>query len=211
MTAPLLTLLCLACVAALVAAERWQRGALIAVTKTTASGLFIAVALSLGAADSALGRWVLAALVLGAAGDVCLLSRRDAAFMAGLGFFLLSHLAYARGFGAGPLHAGALAGAALAMAVVGALTLRWLWPHLQGVFRPAVLAYVLAIALMVVLAIGWGAARGDWRPVLGALLFAASDISVARQAFVARGFVNVAWGLPAYYVAQLLMAWTLAG
>lgn len=206
-----LTLLCLACVAVLVAAERRQRGAVIAVAKISASLLFVAVALSLGAAESSFGRGVLAALVLGAVGDAWLLSRRDAAFMAGLGFFLLSHLVYAWTFAAGPLQADALVATALAMTAVGALTLRWLWPHLHGVFRPAVALYVLAIALMAVLAVAWGVAHGDGRPVLGALLFAASDIGVARQAFVARGFVNAAWGLPAYYAAQLLMAWTVSG
>ncbi len=44
---------------------------------------------------------------------------------------------------------------------------------------------------------------------IGAVLFAASDLSVARQAFVAPALVNQAWGLPAYYVAQLLLAWSV--
>ena len=209
MAAVLWTLACLTAVTLLVAAERAQHRPLIALAKCCASLLFIAVALSLGAPGSPYGQWVLAALVLGAVGDVCLLSRRDAAFMAGLGFFLLSHLAYAGAFGRGPLDGGALAVAALLMAVVGVVTLRWLWPHLGGLFRPAVAAYVGAIGLMCVLAAGYGVAAVDARPVLGAALFAASDISVARQAFVRPGFVNAAWGLPAYYAAQLLMAWSV--
>jgi len=38
-------------------------------------------------------------------------------------------------------------------------------------------------------------------------LFYVSDLSVARDRFVARAFVNRARGLPAYYAAQVLMAW----
>jgi len=45
----------------------------------------------------------------------------------------------------------------------------------------------------------------------GAVLFFASDLAVARDKFVAKGFVNRAWGLPVYYAGQLLIAWSLAG
>jgi hypothetical protein len=45
---------------------------------------------------------------------------------------------------------------------------------------------------------------------VGALAFAASDVSVARDRFVRPEFVNRAWGLPLYYAAQLLLATTPA-
>jgi len=41
---------------------------------------------------------------------------------------------------------------------------------------------------------------------IAALMFAASDVSVARNRFVARKIVNKVWGLPLYYAAQLLFA-----
>ena len=44
---------------------------------------------------------------------------------------------------------------------------------------------------------------------LGALLFFASDLSVARDVFVHRTFVNRLWGLPLYYAAQLCLAATV--
>ena len=44
--------------------------------------------------------------------------------------------------------------------------------------------------------------------VVGALGFFLSDLAVARERFVAKGFTNKLWGLPLYYGAQLLLAWT---
>ena len=44
----------------------------------------------------------------------------------------------------------------------------------------------------------------------GACLFFASDLAVARDRFVARDFTNKLWGLPAYYIGQLLIAWAIA-
>ncbi len=201
---------CLALVAALLAAERAGRPLLAGLFKTAASACFIALALVLGALSTRYGAIVLAALVLGALGDVALAWPGPRAFMAGLGLFLLSHLAFALAFVQAPLAAGPLTAAALAMALVGLFSLRWLWPHLDAGFRWPVLAYVVAIMLMCTLAIAFAAATGRWRPAAGALLFAASDLAVARQAFVQRAFLNKAWGLPAYYLAQLLMVWSVA-
>ena len=54
----------------------------------------IAVALVLGAADSAPGLWLLAALVLGLVGDVLLLGDSDTRFRLGLASFLVGHVAF---------------------------------------------------------------------------------------------------------------------
>jgi hypothetical protein len=45
--------------------------------------------------------------------------------------------------------------------------------------------------------------------LLGAVMFYASDLSVARDRFVKRGFLNRVWGLPLYYAAQLVLASTV--
>lgn len=206
----LLTALCLLACSGLVAAEKRHREFARRVFKIGASTAFVGLAIALGATDSAYGRLVLLALGLGWAGDACLLARRGKLFLAGLGFFLLSHIAYAAAFAGGLRDAtAALLGLGL-LAPVGALTLRWLWPHLSPFYRVAVGAYVLAIVAMCTLSIGWSAATGYWPVAAGALLFMASDIAVARERFVAPGFANKAWGLPAYYVAQLLLAWSIA-
>ena len=47
---------------------------------------------------------------------------------------------------------------------------------------------------------------GKW---LAAVAFFCSDLSVARDRFVAPGFANRAWGLPLYYAAQLAFAWSV--
>jgi hypothetical protein len=40
-------------------------------------------------------------------------------------------------------------------------------------------------------------------------MFTASDIAIVRNRFVAPGFVNRLWGLPLYYAAQLIIAWSI--
>ena len=98
-----------------------------------------------------------------------------------------------------------LAFSAIAMAAFAIIVLRWLWPHLPHNLRPPVVAYVIAISLMVVLASGTIAATG-WQLVVGAVVFAASDIFVARERFVSSSVANRLWGLPLYYAAQLIFA-----
>jgi hypothetical protein len=44
----------------------------------------------------------------------------------------------------------------------------------------------------------------------GALLFTASDISVARDRFVQPASVNRLWGWPTYFLAQIVLAWTVS-
>lgn len=201
---------CALAVAMLLVAEYrgWRSGRRVA--KIAASACFVLVAVALDAAASGYGRLVLAALVLGACADVCLLSERGGWFLAGLGLFLAAHLAYAAAFVSGPLDPVALIAGIAVMSAVGALTLRWLRGRLDPVYQAAVIAYVSAIGVMCALALARGTATGSWLVAAGALAFAASDLAVARQRFVAPGLVNKAWGLPAYYLGQLLLAWGVA-
>jgi uncharacterized membrane protein YhhN len=68
-----------------------------------------------------------------------------------------------------------------------------------------VIAYIAVISTML------AAAAGTRVPLIavGALAFYFSDLSVARDRFVAPGFINRAWGLPLYYGAQLLLGWSV--
>jgi uncharacterized membrane protein YhhN len=93
---------------------------------------------------------------------------------------------------------------------VATAVLAWLWPRLRSVYRVAVPAYVAAIGAMVATALGTGAATGHWQIAAGALAFAASDIAVARERFVATSPLNKAWGLPLYYIGQVLLALSVA-
>jgi len=187
-------------------ARGWRAGVWVA--KPVASTVFVGMAVAAGALGSLYGRLVLVALVLSWLGDVLLIPRRRASFLAGLGSFLLAHLAFGAAFLARPQQVVPLALGAVGMVIVGAAVLRWLWPHLSGAFRPAVAAYVGAISLMVTLAAGTAGSTGGVL-ALAAAAFAASDVFVARHRFVTPSVVNKAVGLPLYYAAQLVFAWSV--
>jgi uncharacterized membrane protein YhhN len=95
--------------------------------------------------------------------------------------------------------------------VFGAVILRWLWPFLRGPYRFAVPLYLAAIMVMVSLAVAASVAALPPIVALGAVAFALSDISVARDRFIERDVFNKAWGLPLYYLAQVIFAISVAG
>jgi uncharacterized membrane protein YhhN len=210
----------IACGALVYGEWRGRRGRrLRVVAKPVASAAFIAVPLAGGALAGGVAAddpatWIVVGLVLGAIGDVLLLY--EALFLAGLVVFLLGHVAYVVGFALVVPMAGwprVATWPAMCAVAAGATALAWLWPHL-GKMRVAVIAYVGVIVVMVI----GGAAvalRGPGSPAHAALVFAgaamffASDLAVARDRFVAQGFVNRAWGLPVYYAAQLALGWSL--
>ena len=68
------------------------------------------------------------------------------------------------------------------------------------------MSYIGVISLMVATSIGAVAAGAPIVLAVGAIVFALSDLFVARERFVQKGFVNSALGLPAYFGAQLLLA-----
>jgi uncharacterized membrane protein YhhN len=211
-TLPLaLTAACALSVLVLLGADRRGMAAGRVLAKLAASTAFVGVALSLGALHSRYGQLVLGALLLGWLGDALLLSRASRAFLGGLAAFLLSHGLYLAAFAPAAASAASVAaGSALAAVGVGALVLRWLLPHTPVGFRAPVLAYVVVILAMCVGAAGHAAATGHAAVLAGALMFAASDIAVARERFVRPGFINRLWGWPAYFAAQLVLAWTVA-
>lgn len=203
----LISVIMLAAVAGLLAAE-WagSRFAIVA-TKMTAATTFIVAALFLGALSSVYGHILLAGLAFCWLGDAFLLSPgQSAGFQLGIGSFLLGHLAYAAAFfqlGIDPF--GLLAGG-LVMSGGAVAALRWLRPHVPDDFRVAVVSYVGVISLMVACSIGAVVAGGPSIVAVGAIGFALSDVSVARARFVSPGFINAAWGLPLYFASQMLLA-----
>jgi uncharacterized membrane protein YhhN len=209
------TVICAAACALLVLAEWRGLGTLRAGAKLTASAAFVYLGATL-AGDSCFARWVCAGLLLGAIGDLALLGRGQRWFVLGLCAFLAGHLAYVAGIaqleppGRWLGDAGLYAVLPLA-AAAGALAV--MWPRL-GALRVAVIAYVVVITVMVIAAIA--AARAGVLPApqrlwlaAGATLFFVSDLAVARDRFVVHAFENKLYGLPAYYAAQLLIAWSI--
>ena len=201
-------------VAALLYAEATDRPGLRWTAKPLASAGFLLAALDAPAfrLPTGVGWLLFGALVLSAIGDVLLVPKSKAAFIAGIAAFALAHIAFSAWFLTSGLNPVVLAVAVAAMLVVGHLVWTWLDPHLTGAMRAAVRVYVLLVSLMTAFAVAFGAhaiIAGSLRaalPALGGVLFCVSDVAVARHRFVAPAFINRAWGLPVYYTAQLLLA-----
>jgi uncharacterized membrane protein YhhN len=177
--------------------------------KPAASAGFLGAAWMADAWQSSYGRFVLLALFLCWLGDLLLIpTGNDRAFRAGILSFLLGHVAFAAAFvtrGVSAIHGAA---ALALLSLPAAMVARWLHPNLPRNMRAPVFAYIAVISAMVALAAATHIQRSAPLLVLGAVLFYLSDLSVARDRFVAPAFLNRLWGLPAYYGAQLLLAFT---
>ncbi len=195
--------------AALLVAEWMQSRAGVWAVKPLAALTFVAAGVAMGGLATTFGTVMLAGLVLCLGGDVLLIPRARGAFLAGLVSFLLGHVAYAIAFVVRGLHAGATGAAAAGLALAALLVARWLLPHVEREMKGPVLAYTAVITTMVACAVGTFVAHGDPWLVAGAAGFYLSDLAVARDRFVAPGFVNRAWGLPLYFYSQLALASTL--
>jgi len=179
--------------------------------KLVAASAYIAAALSLGADGTLYGRVLLAGMAFCWLGDMFLVSRHSQRlFLAGLASFLTGHIVYIGAFAVRGISLPALLGAAVVMVLFGLLVLRWLKPNLDQRMRLPVWLYVIAISAMMAMASATFSAHGSVALLLGGLLFVISDLAVARNRFIARGFINRAWGLPTYFAAQLLLAASVA-
>jgi uncharacterized membrane protein YhhN len=198
---------CALAVAGLLVAERFGSQAGKWLTKPVASLAFIGVAIASGAAASQYGQLIMLGLALCLLGDVLLIpDHRPGIFRLGVFAFLCGHLAFAAAFLTQPLEWRSLALAAVVLAVALWRVWRWLSPSLPADMRVPVQAYFAVIASMTALACAVTGAGATPLVALGAIAFTASDISVARDRFVTPGFVNRVWGLPLYYLAQVLLA-----
>lgn len=203
---------CVVAVVGLLWAEKSGSRLGVWLTKPVAASVFVWSALNWGALETSYGRWLLLGLTLCFWGDVLLIPKsRRSWFRAGIVAFLGGHLAYIVAFSSlemgwrGLLFGGLMAG------VLAWTVGRWLGPQLPAGFRQLVAAYVVVICAMLVAAFGAAESNGIWRIALGGSLFALSDISVARDRFVSRAFLNRVWGLPMYFAAQLILASSVAG
>lgn len=177
--------------------------------KPFASVGFLVAAIGFGALESRYGKIVFTGLILGALGDVFLLGSARQFFIGGLVSFLLGHVAYVVAFASLGISTTEALMAAVVMAVVMFFVGRWVFPHAPEMRIP-IGVYMMVIALMCVAAVGAWGAGAPWMIPVGAVMFTASDIAVVRDRFISRGFINRAWGLPLYYAAQLLIAWSIA-
>lgn len=181
--------------------------------KPLTSAMFLLTALMQGPQHSY--DWlIVTGLALCAVGDVALIRRERSWFLAGLVAFLLGHVAYTMAFNtrASLLSLHAVPMAAIAVVSIGLFL--YFRPHLGKMLWPAA-AYIVVITLMLISAMAVAAGEGDsigpgLLVPLGATLFYASDITVARDRFMPGvGFANRVYGLPLYYVAQFLFAFSI--
>lgn len=199
--------------ALLIYAEKYESTAWKLASKPLLSALFILAAGLQTWQTPSLAHWVLAGLILSWVGDVFLIFASRKLFLAGLVAFLLGHVCYAAGFYTHGVLNGWIAVGLAVLLAVGAAIFVWLRPHLGSMTGP-VIGYILVISVMVGGALGvylnpqWS--QGARLMVLaGAVMFYLSDIMVARDQFVDSAFINRLVGLPLYYGAQFLFAYTL--
>ncbi len=205
-----LLLLCAVGTAGTLYAEQKNKSALEWIAKPLAAIAFILAAWHWGALDSDYGRWIFVGLVFGAVGDVLLIPKTTGLpFLGGMLAFLAGHLFYAVAFWGLPQHATTQLVTTLISIGMVIVLLRWMMPGVPQRLRWPVRAYNLVIFAMVVLACGATSGGAHWSLAVAAIAFALSDIAVARNRFVAPGFINRLWGLPLYFAAQMLMASTV--
>lgn len=174
------------------------------VAKPAATVLLILAALAIEPSDSAQRVAFVVALCASLAGDVALLHDR---FLAGLGAFLVAHLAFATGFVLGGLVVplvvlGAVVAGTVAVAVGRTIVLS---AGGDGLAVP-VTVYLVVIAGMAAAATG----SGDPAAVAGASLFVVSDALIGWRRFVAaRAWMPVAI-MVTYHAAQALLVLSLA-
>ena len=181
--------------------------------KTPLSILFVITALLQPKVLPRYFKFVLIGLILGFVGDVSLALPGLTAFRVGLVAFLAGHILYILAFAiltrrmdwVNPFNI-------LIIAISGCIYL-WLLPNLGEMIVP-VTFYIVVISVMV--AGAWAAFRnpqvrrvGAWFILAGAVFFYISDIFVAHQRFVIEQFYNRLIGLPMYYTAQFLLAFSV--
>ena len=207
----------------------WWR---IALGKSSASLAFLLffvtqVATTPGAELCSDPRWLGAALVASAVGDVALIGRSDRAFLIGLGSFLLAHLAFAVAFLefapesalSAQVERGSLSlTSACALLITGGASgfaYRRFRPEITPELRTPSAIYTGVIAVMVATAAAHAYHARCLPVAIGAVAFWLSDLAVAQQRFYGArlelgGFWVRLWGLPLYYSAQLIFILELA-
>ena len=181
--------------------------------KTPLSILFVVTALLQPRVMSKYFKFVLTGLILGLVGDVSLGLPGLTAFRVGLVAFLAGHIFYILAFVILARRADWINPVNILIIVISGLLYWWFLPYLGEMLVP-VTFYIVVISVMV--AAAWAVFRnpgvprtGAWFILVGAVLFYLSDIFVAHDRFVTDQFYNRLIGLPLYYTAQFLLAFSV--
>ena len=157
------------------------------------------------------------ALLASAIGDVLLVGKREIFFLLGLIAFFIAHLAYALAFFE-PLwtvNSNLInlvnSGIGLSIVVISFLAYRYFHPHIPKDLVYPAMAYTAVIGLMMSIALIHAVSLQRYAVAIGAIAFWFSDLAVAKQQFQSDylsqdGFYVRLWGLPLYYIAQIILA-----
>ncbi|HIA48008.1 MAG TPA: lysoplasmalogenase [Candidatus Hydrogenedentes bacterium] len=174
--------------------------------KQLASTCFIMAVWSAGARENRYGRLILAGLCFSWCGDAFLIKGGDTFFLLGLGSFLFAHVLYCSAF---ILHGVSWKWSITSLLVIIPTVIAIMsdvFSHVSDDMKIPVGIYTIVITAMVMLAVGTQGVRSNRFIVVGAVMFYFSDVSVARSQFLDTGFPYYVWGLPLYYMGQLLLA-----
>lgn len=187
--------------------KTWRTG--VWLSKPLASAAFVVLALELGATDSRYGLWILAGLMACWFGDLLLIPRNRESFKAGILSFLAGHVLYSAAFVVLGVEIGWVLLAGVPLGVAAWFVGRRLMESVSQGLRGPVTAYILVISGMLALGIGASVSSGHTVFLVAPSAFYLSDLAVARNRFLQPGFVNRLVGLPLYYGAQALFAWSV--
>jgi len=188
-----------------------QKGLLL--TKTVLSLLFVIAALVQPHPISMYYYCLLVGLTFCLGGDIFLALRQKMMFLFGLIFFLIGHIFFIFGFFYVAQSSQWTWVGFLTVLVISVWIYFWLKPYLRSMKAPVVL-YIITITIM--LSGAWSVLgdsnltrSGRIMVFAGALSLYFSDIFVARDRFLRKGFLNRLIGLPMYYTGQFLLAFSV--
>ena len=187
--------------------KSWRPG--VWLSKPLASAAFVFLAVELGATSSRYGLWILAGLMACWLGDLLLIPRHQGFFKAGILSFLTGHILYSAAFVVIRVDIGWVLIAVIPLGTAGWFVGRRLMGSVGQGLRGPVAAYILVISVMLALGIGAWGFSGHAVLLVAPTAFYLSDLAVARNRFLQPGFVNRLVGLPLYYGAQALFAWSV--
>ena len=194
--------------ALLATVEHLQKTIYRAPLKMTAASAFIALGL-LGEHQTLPQQLLMLGLVFGFIGDFALLSQNKKHFLIGIGAFLIGHALYAAAWlPSARVETLTQFPSLLFMALAIGFT-PYIVRFADGFMKRAVIAYILVITVMGITSVAQTEASGDYRYVLGAAMFALSDVSVALDRFTPLPRWHRWLGIPLYFVTQYILASTL--
>ncbi len=191
------------------------------ILKGTASCVFILFGIlsSRICTNGSFAAWIIAGLVFGGIGDVCLnlrflLKDSQKIFLIGVAAFLLGHIMYLIAL---IPRSGSTLWVTLALGIVIAfLLLKWIFANIREVKQVMKIfgyVYIGAVVLMTAVSLGVlikdPSVKGNLTFFIGALLFTASDIILIFNMFGEKKVWMRPTNLTLYYLGQLLIAGSL--